>query len=419
MNILFLNTSESFGGAAIAAKRLMKALNKAQIDATLLVRDQTSHDKNVISIHKKRRALINFIRERLTIFKTNSFKRKNLFSVSIANTGFDITQLPEFAKADIIHLHWINQGFLSMKSLDKIIDSGKPIVWTLHDMWPITGICHHARTCEKFMQECNKCPFLTTSVRKDLSYTTFHIKKNIYKKAHITFVGCSLWLTDLAKHSALTSQKEILSIPNPLDIDLYKPLNKKQVREKLNLPTDKKLILFGAVKSTDARKGFKYFITACQLLKRSLDSENIAIVLYGKDSEKLAQKIEFPTYSMGYVNQEQMLIDLYNAVDIYATPSLEENLPNAIIECMSCGTPSIGFNIGGIPEIIDHLENGYVANYKSTKDFSKGLKWLLESDYTKLSEKARLKAIKSYSEKGIAQQYIALYNKIINSSKNV
>lgn len=413
MNILFLNTSEEFGGAAIAAKRLMTALNKNHINTTMLVRDKTSKDSNVVAIHQGKSIAYKFIKERLVIWKSNLFSRKNLFAVSIANTGSDITQFPEFVNADIIHIHWINQGFISMKGLERIINSGKPIVWTMHDMWPITGICHHARGCEKYMTQCVNCPFLVRHKNKDLAFSLFKQKKALYKKANITFVGCSLWLTDLASHSALTTRKTVLSIPNPINTDIYQPLDKKMVRDKLNLPLDKKLILFGAAKSTDERKGVSYFVDACKLLHKEI-KEHIGVVLYGKESEKLVGKFDYPTYVMGYISDEKKLIELYSAVDIFAIPSLEENLPNSIIESMACGTPSIGFNIGGIPEIIDHIHNGYVANYKSAKDFSKGLKWILENnENNELGLQARRKVIDSYSEREIAQQYITLYNSLI------
>lgn len=413
MNVLFLNTSEKFGGAAIAAKRLLGALNKNQIDATMLVRDRSTDDVNVVSVRQSNRIAFKFITERLRIWQSNLFRRKNLFAVSIANTGFDITNLPEFLDADIIHIHWINQGFLSIKSLKKILSSGKPIVWTLHDMWPITGICHHARTCEKYMVHCSNCPFMLRSKNKDLAYSIFEKKKKLYKDANVSFVGCSLWLTDLARQSALTKNKNILSIPNPIDTNLFKPLDRMSVRKKMNLPSDLKLILFGAAKSTDKRKGIDYFIAACKLLKQQT-SEKIGIVLYGKETEKLTELFDFPTFNMGYLSGDQSIIELYSAVDVYATPSLEENLPNTIIECMSCGIPAIGFNIGGIPEIIDHLHNGYVAHYKSEEDFAKGLMWLLENNKdNELSDECRRKVQSSYSEREIAQQYISLYNSIL------
>lgn len=413
MNILFLNTSEKFGGAAIAAKRLLDALNKNQIDATMLVRDKSTNDPSVVSIRQSSKIAYKFIKERLTIWRSNLFRRKNLFAISIANTGFDITHLPEFINADIIHIHWINQGFISLHGLDKIIASGKPIVWTMHDMWPITGICHHARTCEKYMDHCYNCPFTIRRKEKDLAYSVFKKKQKVYKNANISFVGCSLWLTDLARQSALTKNKDITSIPNPIDTDLFKPTNKDDARVRLNLPKDIKLILFGAAKSTDERKGINYFIEACKLLQKET-SQKVGIVLYGKESEKIKYSFDYPTFSLGYIKNTKCLVDLYSAVDIFATPSLEENLPNTIIESMACGTPSIGFNIGGIPEIIDHLHNGYVANYKSSIDFSKGLKWLLENNENgELGIESRRKVESTYSEKEIAHQYIALYNKII------
>ena len=413
MNILFLNTSDQLGGAAIAAKRLSKALKKEQVEVSMLVRDKTSKDFSTISIHQSPKLAYNFIAERIKIWIANGLSRKNLFAVSIANTGSSIVNLPEFKEADIIHLHWINQGFISLKEIEKIIDSGKPIVWTMHDMWPITGICHHARSCIKYTTECENCPFLTQNKKKDLAYHTFKIKKTLYAKGHINFVGCSQWLTLKAKDSILTLNQTVMNIPNPIDTDLFQPINKAQCRDHFNLPQNLKLILFGAVKTTNKRKGIDYFMNACLELLQSSTSP-IGVVLYGKDSDQLKDNLPLPTYSLGYIAEEQEIIQLYNAVDLFVLPSLEENLPNAIMEAMSCETPCVGFDIGGISELIDHLHNGYVAQYKSSTDLAQGMRWVLTNNTNQgLSKQARRKVIDTFSERTIAKSYISLYNKIL------
>lgn len=416
MNILFLNTSDQLGGAAIAAKRLTDALNKEQLKVTMLVRDKSSNDFDVIAVHQSPKLAYNFLAERIKIWMNNLFSKKNLFAVSIANAGSSITNLPEFKNADIIHLHWINQGFISLSELKKIIKSGKPIVWTMHDMWPITGICHHSRTCVKYMTECKACPFLRHPWgEKDLSYKCFKKKKSIYASSPsaINFVGCSQWLTLKAKDSALTVNQRVLNIPNPINIDLFQPLNKKECRTKFNLPQNMKLILFGAAKTTNKRKGIDYFINACLELRQT-SSTAIGIVLYGKDSELLKDRFTLPTFSLGYIQSEKEIIQLYNAVDLFALPSLEENLPNSIVEAMACGVPCVGFEIGGIPELIDHLHNGYIAKYKSSTDLAQGLKWVLENnENSALSQEARRKVVDSFSESKVAQKYISLYNSII------
>ena len=199
MRVLIVNTSERTGGAAIAANRLMEALKNNGIKAKMLVRDKASDQITVAAIPQTVSLKINFIMERLAIWQANHFKKHNLFQLDIANTGTDITALPEFKEADIIHLHWINQGYLSLKNIRRIIDSGKPVVWTMHDMWPFTGICHYSGTCENYRSFCHNCPMLINGGSKnDLSTKIFRQKQNMLKGAHITFIACSQW--DRTKH---------------------------------------------------------------------------------------------------------------------------------------------------------------------------------------------------------------------------
>ena len=417
MRVLIINTSERIGGAAIAANRLMDALRNNGIQAKMLVRDKQTDNITVISLKKSLWSIWQFVWERIVIWKANHFKQHNLFAVDIANTGTDITTYPEFKEADIIHLHWVNQGMLSLKDLKKILQSGKPIVWTMHDMWPCTGICHHARECDKYHKECHHCPYLYNGgAKKDLSHQTFKKKKELYQLSPITFITCSQWLKERAGQSALLDQHPIVHIPNPIKTNLFTPRNKAEARQKCNLPTDKKLILFGSVKITDKRKGIDYFIESCKILAEKHPElvNNLGVAVYGKESEQLKSLVPFQVYALDYISNEKELVNVYNAVDLYVTPSLEENLPNTIMEAMACGIPCVGFNVGGIPEMIDHLHNGYVADYKSAEDFANGIHWTLsESEYQSLSEEARRKVTSSYSESTIAKKYIEVYNKII------
>ena len=417
MRVLIINTSERIGGAAIAANRLMDALRNNGIQAKMLVRDKQTDNITVIGLKKSLWSIWQFVWERIVIWKANHFKQHNLFAVDIANTGTDITTYPEFKEADIIHLHWVNQGMLSLKDLKKILQSGKPIVWTMHDMWPCTGICHHARECDNYHKECHHCPYLYNGgAKKDLSHQTFKKKKELYQLSPITFITCSQWLKERAGQSALLDQHPIVHIPNPIKTNLFTPRNKVEARQKCNLPTDKKLILFGSVKITDKRKGIDYFIESCKILAEKHPElvNNLGVAVYGKESEQLKSLVPFQVYALDYISHEKELVNVYNAVDLYVTPSLEENLPNTIMEAMACGIPCVGFNVGGIPEMIDHLHNGYVADYKSAEDFANGIHWTLsESEYQSLSEEARRKVTSSYSESTIAKKYIEVYNKII------
>ncbi len=416
MRVLIINTSEKTGGAAIAARRLMEALRNNGIQATMLVRDKQTDAADVVELSPSWLNVWRFIWERIVIWKANRFKRHNLFEVDIANTGIDVTELPEFKQADIIHLHWVNQGMLSLKKLRKITSSGKPVVWTMHDMWCFTGICHYADDCTRYQSECNHCPKLYGKGRqKDLAWKIFQKKAELMRHSDIRFVACSRWLEGLAKKSRLLEGKQVTNIPNAINTHLFHPHNQQEARQRLGLPSDRKLILFGSMKTTDKRKGVAYLIEACHILKEQYAdlSKRIGVVIVGKQAEESALLLPFPTYNMNFVSDERRLVDIYNAVDLYVTPSLQDNLPNTIVEAMSCGTPCVGFNVGGIPQMIDHLHNGYVAEYRSASDLANGIHWALSESNEGLHEAAHRKAIACYSEAAVARQYIQIYNQAL------
>ena len=409
MKVLLVNTSETTGGAAIACSRIMKALRGEGVEASMMVCNAEAGGENVISAGSSLRKKWCFLRERAAIWAANGFSKDKLFYVDIANSGIDITATREFREADVIHLNWINQGFISLDVLKKVVASGKPIVWTMHDMWPFTGICHHADDCTKYTSGCNDCPLLPKRGCTDLAKRTFGRKLEILQNAGITFVGCSKWLAGLCAKSLIAQGHKVVSIPNPIDTSLYAPVDKAAVRSRLGLPTDKKLVLFCSVKTTDVRKGMQYFQESCRILKETAASD-IEILILGKNGDVLGATLPLKCHALGYVSGGVSLADFYNAADVFVTPSLQENLPNTIMEAMACGVPCVGFEIGGIPEMIDHRANGYVAEYKSAEDLARGIRWVLEeADYDALSRNAREKVLDSYSEHVVAQQYLSLF----------
>lgn len=420
MRVLLINTSERMGGAAVSCCRLMEALKNNGIKAKMLVRDKQTDEITVVGLNQSWKHLWNFLWERIMIWKTNSFRKNNLFSVDIANTGTDITNLPEFKQADIIHLHWINQGMLSLNGIKKILSSGKPVVWTMHDMWPCTGICHHARDCEGYHNKCGNCPYIYgNGSKKDLSYRIFKKKKDILKGNKIAFIACSNWMRKQAEKSELLCGQQITTIPNTINTNLFKPRDKQEARRECGLLKEMKLMLFGSVKITDKRKGIDYLVESCKILadRHPELKETLGVVTFGNNSEQLKELIPFKVFPQDFVTDNHLLINIYNSVDIFVTPSIEENLPNTIMEAMACGVPCVGFNIGGIPEMIDHLHNGYVAQYKSSDDFANGIYWLLtEPSQKSLSEEAVRKVATHYSESAIAKKHIDLYNKLTDNN---
>ena len=407
MNILIVNTSDIHGGAAIAAFRLMNALLREGEHVKMLVRDKQSAHTAVIAADSKLQNRLNFYLERGVIFLRNGFTKQYLFDISIANRGLSITDLPAFREADVIHLHWINQGMLSLDEIDRIIASGRKIVWTMHDMWPFTGICHHAAGCTRYERSCGECPYLKTPSRNDLSRQLFLAKQAVYARGGITFVACSNWLRELAAKSPLTAGHQVVSIPNPIDTAVYSPMDKREARQRLNLPADKKIVLFAAVNASDPRKGMDYLAEASRIMAQQHD--DILFLIAGNDGEELGKRLSLPARSLGYVAPQDMP-GVYNAADLFVTPSLQENLPNTIMEAMACGTPCVGFHTGGIPEMISHGTNGYVAVYRDAADLAKGiLRILFGNDAGLLSAEARRKVVEEYSQEKIAQRYRQLY----------
>ncbi len=417
MKVVIINTSERIGGAAIAANRLMHALNNNGIHAKMLVRDKQTDDKNVITINtswtKKKMNYLRFVWERFIIFLNNKFSRKALFQVSIANTGTDINNHPLIKEADIIHLHWINQGFLSLKEINKLTRLGKPLVWTMHDMWPATGICHHSYGCDRYVQSCGCCPFLESQNKHDLSYKVLLKKQSLLGKG-TEMVAVSSWLKDLAAKSTLHQRKEILTIPNLLDISVFKPEDKIKCREEFKFPLDKKVLVMGAANLGEPVKGFDFLNQALEHLSQK---EDILLVLFGgiKNDDSFFDKIKVPYVYLGKLDNMDTIAKLYSSADVTVVPSLYETFGQTIIESMACGCPVVSFNNSGQTDIIDHNVNGYLAKYKDTADFSKGIKWIIDnSESLNLKEECIKKVESSFSEQIVTAKYISLYKKLLN-----
>ena len=415
MRVLIVNTSEKTGGAAVAANRLMDALNNSGVKAKMLVRDKQTEDITVVGLPHTLRTQWNFLWERWCIFWHLYFSKKNLFALDMANAGVDITSLPEFKEADVIHLHWVNQGMLSLKGIRKIIASGKPVVWTMHDLWPATGICHYARGCNRYASACGYCPLLPHKGSKnDLSARIFRRKKSFYSEGNISFVSCSKWLEKQAKVSALFVGQRITNIPNPIDTHVFCPQDKAEARLAAGLPATKRLILFVSQKVTDERKGIRYFEEAVdKLVAKYPEMKNdTAIAILGGHSEEV--NFNLPSYSLGYVSDERKIVLVYNSADVFVLPSLEDNLPNTIMEAMACGVPCVGFKVGGIPEMIDQGKNGYVANCRDVDDLAAGMHWVLdEADRDSLRLACLQKVMRNYSQNAVAMKYIEVYNQAL------
>lgn len=417
MRVVILNTAELTGGAAVAANRLMKALARQGVEVAMLTRDRRTADRRVTALNDNPWARrLNFLRfawERLVILVCNRLSRRNLFQVSIANTGTDLAEHPLVRAADVIHLHWVNQGFLSLSGLGRLLATGKPVVWTLHDLWPATAICHYPGGCERYHTGCARCPMLSRGAWPDLAAIVARRKKAL-RLGRIAFVGCSRWIADEARKSAWIGGARISSIPNPIDISLFRPVDRQAARERFGLPKDKRLLLFAAAKLSDTRKGASFLIEACGRLKERFSGQ-MEVVLMGSAAGELAERLPFPAHALGYLSDPEAMVAAYAGADLFVIPSLEDNLPNTIMEAMACGTPCVGFATGGIPEMIDHRVNGYVARCRDAVDLAEGIGWVVAHPHPEALREACVRKVSDcYAEAVVARRYLDLYQRLTN-----
>ncbi len=417
MKVLLINTSECTGGAAIAASRLMESLDSEGVTVNMLVLHKQSHSHKVIAVGKPWRKKWVFIWERLTIWICNAFSRKNLFTVSIANSGLDVTKHPLFREADVVHLHWINQGLLSLSGIKKVFDSGKPLVWTMHDMWECTSICHHAHTCGRFKEECRECPFLRFPGKNDLASRVFRKKLRLFSGVPVHMVAVSNWLAVQAQRSKLLQDKQLSVIPNTLSLAEFVRLDKEGCRKELSI-SQKYIIAFGAARIDDPIKGFGMLLDAIRLLvsRRRFLAEELHLVLFGriKYPEKILPEIPVTYSNLGWITDNSMLSMLYSAADVVVSSSLYETFGQTLIEAQACGCLPVAFGNSGQADIIQHRENGFLAEYKSVESLAEGIEWGLTEGQQSVSKEAmRESVLKRYSGSVVAGQYIALYKSLM------
>ncbi|HEV7348038.1 glycosyltransferase family 4 protein [Telluribacter sp.] len=413
--ILHLNTSQWEGGAGVAASRLNRALQKNGVDSHLLVHRIQKPEPGVTAYAQgfwgDKRFWARFVAERLSFLPYEKDKSVR-FAFSPATVGVPIEKHPLVRQASIIHLHWINFGFISLAGLDRLFRLGKPVVWTLHDMWAFTGGCHYSRGCDHFMSHCQYCPYLARPHSRDISFSGFEKKKELFAHAPVTFVTPSRWLCQLTQEAALTRHLPARTIPNPLDTSVFAPRPKAEVRTRAGLPPDKKLVLFTGANTQDPRKGFLFFKEAINAL--SVHHQDIEVLVFGKSQAGAYQEIAVPVHDLGTLSSQEQIVEAYAAADVLVVSSLEDNLPNTVMEAMACATPVVGFANGGIPEMIDHQHNGYLADYRSAASLTEGIDWVLAHNQAgQLSANARQKVLDTYAEKVVAEQYSQLYQSLL------
>ena len=403
MKIAIINRSDLNGGAAVFTFRLTEAFRNNGIDATMLVTDKRSDTDFVVSYAHSLKDRYAFLAERLQIFLQNGFSKKNLFKVDTADFGRDISSHPAVKEADVIILNWINQGALSLDCVKKLCDTGKPILWNMHDMWECTGICHHAYECGGYKASCGKCAYLGSSCENDLSHKTWTKKKAVFSAPNIHFVAVSNWLADKCRESSLLAGKDICVIPNTIAVDNFS--HHRKPNSDYNIPADRKVLAMGAARLDDDVKGFPLLIDALKQLSPDTASKVHLLLFGGLRNKELLNELAVPYTYLGAVTTDKVA-DILTHSDVILSSSLYESFGGTLIEGLASGCLAVTYGNGGQTDIVDHKRTGYIAEHKSTTDFAKGIEWAINEniDRSLLHQEMQQR----FSPKAIVEKYLNL-----------
>ena len=409
MKILHLSTSDLDGGAARSAYRIHKGLLNLDIDSSMLVRAKASRDKKVLPqthwLTKLGPLLNNWP------LKAYPNREHNLFSSQWFLDAISASVTKN--NPSIVNLHWVCNGYLQIETLKRL---NCPLVWTLQDMWPMTGGCHYIQTCDRYQKSCGNCPQLHSNRENDLSREIWKRKQQAWKNLNLTIVCPSSWMAECARSSSLFQNLRVETIPFGLDIETYRPHNKAAARQILNLPQDKKIIVFGALAATsDKRKGFDLLVEALQKLSKAGLAGDIEVAVFGSSAPEKPVDLGFKVHYLGHLNDDLSLSLIYSIGDIMIVPSLQESFGQTASEAIACGTPVAAFNATGLKDIVDHEKTGYLAEPYSSDDLAKGISWVLADGdrHQKLCHNAREKAVQEFSMALQAKRYITLYKEIL------
>ncbi len=419
VKIVHINTYYSNGGAGRACQRLNKALEEAGIDSTIWVNfsfDKTPGVNNFSAgFFQKWITAAGIVAERiLAKFLLNPLKTPFSFPI----WGRDISRHRALREADIIHLHWINHSFLRPRDLARLARLNKPVVWTFHDSNAFTGGCHVRYGCDHFHRACGNCPLLKRSHPDDLSHSIWKAKDRAYSALPFSIVAPSRWMQESVRSSSLLGDRRFLNIPNTLDTSVFKPTDRSEARKKLGLDPDRFIMLSGFMPSRkDLHKGTSYLLEALEIFAAGNPDamKDVQLVVFGNRGTGPETPFPVPATFLGTISDDERLALCYSAADAFLAPSLEDNLPNTVMESLSCGTPVIAFTTGGIPDMVEHGHNGYLAQYKSAGDLATGIRWIYDhADKQRIRSNARRTVETRFSEPVIARQHIELYKELLN-----
>ncbi len=414
MKPLLISRADIEFGADRAAYRLHQGLRSMGVDSQMLVHNKLTDDRSVICpLGNLGRKLVNF-KETFDALPHKFYRESPAAMFWPGWVPDQIQSQVNRVNPDVINLHWICRGYMQLETIAKL---NKPVVWTFHDMWGFTGGCNYNEECDRYKESCGRCPQLSSNKDFDLSRWVWQRKAKAWKNLEWTVVTPSQWMAECTRSSSLFREVRVEVIPNGIDTEKYRPIDRTTARQLLKLPLDRQLILFGAVSATsDRRKGFHLLQPALQSLSQSGWHEQIELVVFGSSAPTQGQDLGFKSHYLGKLTDDISIALVYAAADVFVAPSVQDNLPNTVMEAIACGTPCVAFKIGGMPDMIEHQQNGYLASPYDIEDLARGIAWVLENPerQEKLSHHAREKAEREFTQELQAQRYLSVFNEMVS-----
>jgi glycosyltransferase involved in cell wall biosynthesis len=420
MNLLQINTQDMAGGAAKLTYQLHQNLKKLGHNSKMLVQIKTSSDSDVISIQTGPSRLRN-LSQRLLNGLENTVSLQYWFQ----SFPYGWLNREPIQSADVINLHNMHGGYFNYLALPWL-SHAKPICWSLHDMWAITGHCGYSYDCDRWIKGCHHCPLLQPSEENrgllgpeatlvDLTRFIWNTKQDIYLRSNLTIVTGSTWMKKQVSQSILAEHAHMVHIPDGADIQVFHPIEQAIARQSLDIPHGASVILVYATPN-NRRKGLSYAVEA---LRHVHVNNPLWIISVGEQGALDELNGTFNVRDLGYLQSDSLRNLAYCAADLFLLPTLADNLPLTVLDSLAAGTPSVAFNVGGIPDAVRHMETGYLARYKDVDDLAHGIETLLnDADLrAKMSHRCREVAEQEYSLELQARRYADLYESMLAENK--
>lgn len=415
MRVLHVSANEARGGAGQAANRLHQGLLRAGVDSQMFVQERGSRSERVHSAPGKLGKGLEALRPTLDALPVQLLAPAGQGSFTPAWLPDGLGSALRRLKPEVVHLHWVAKGFVRIESLRRV---RQPLVWTLHDMWLLSGGCFHSGTCRGYQNRCGNCPILQSRRENDLSRWVWRRKQRAWQGLQICLVCPSRWMAEKAAQSALFAQSERRVIANGLDLAQFAPLDGDFARQALGLDPRKRYVLFCAVRPSDnPYKGFAHLPEIFARLNALGWKDKVELLLVGEAQVGAAAQIPAAVRELGQLGDAAALRLAYCAADALAAPSKTDNLPNTVMEALACGTPVAAFGVGGIPEMIEHRQTGWLAEADDAAGLAHGLDWLLgdRDRLQSLRRAARTSAQHQYDVQRQAQACLDLYRELLEA----